>query len=148
MHADEPRRRQFGFDTRAREADGVIAGRCRFFFLWRAEIIHAQLADQRRREKVSVLTRAAGAADVCLAEAENVFVGIVARRRWVHCVRANVYKAKWNLCSRRDVASILRANERIGISDQGLGASRRLKKCGHSLGEQKRDCEYCADRHL
>ena len=59
-----------------------------------------------------------------------------------------MYKAKWNLCSRRDVASVLRADERIGIGDQRLGAIRRLKKCGHSLGEQKRDCEQCAHRHL
>ena len=72
---------------------------------------------------------------MCLAEAENVFVGIVARGIRVYGVRTNVYEAERDLCSGHNVAAIFRAHEGIGVSDQWLGTIRGLAKGERSLAD-------------
>ena len=136
MHGNEPRGRQFGFHLRACEPDGVIARGCCLLSLRRSQIIDTHLTHQGRREKVSILTGAARAAHVRLAEAENVFINVVACCVRLLCVGADVNEAERDLGPRHDIAAILRAYERIGVSDQRLGTIRRLTKGQRNLADR------------
>ncbi len=78
---------------------------------------------------------------MCLAEAENVFVRIVARGIRVYRVRTNVDEAERDLCTGHDVAAIFRAHEGIGVIDQWLRTIGRLAKRDRTLTDYYGDAK-------